>query len=179
MSLESPLEWHYSLISSSQDPHPLTSFYPTLLHWRRSSTLETPCGISSVFLIASFSDINCCLHQSLSCVPWRETEGTRKMERTHAEYNLVVRWGEKARDSVSVCALVCVWQTSRGGVCNICRGACVYVHSSRLKMNACMCVCITHVSIVQSVQPTDGKKKNQDSSARVSSGCLKTWGRLF
>lgn len=167
----------YIKLSGPPPPHlilPNSSSLTSFLH-----SWNPLCGISSVFLIASFSDINCCLHQSLSCVPWRETEGTRKMERTHAEYNLVVRWGEKARDSVSVCALVCVWQTSRGGVCNICRGACVYVHSSRLKMNACMCVCITHVSIVQSVQPTDGKKKNQDSPARVSSGCLKTWGRLF
>lgn len=41
------------------------------------------------------------------------------MERTHAEYNLVVRWGEKARDSVSVCVRLCVFDRPAEEVCVI------------------------------------------------------------
>ena len=104
--------------------------YPTLpypLHNLRSSTFETPfAGYHLYFSYASFSYINCRLHQSLSCVPWRETERVGAMEKTHAEYNLVA-------SLENIC--VCVWQAHfrmrRVGVWSVCVCVCV-----------CVCTCL-------------------------------------
>lgn len=145
MSLESPVEWHYSLTSSSQDPH---STLPHPLRNHRSSTFETPfAGYHLYFSYASFSDINCRLHQSLSCVPWRETERARTMERTHAENNLVA-----LQESVCVCACVfdkhtyiwAEWVCVIFALERVC--VCVYTHSfGWMYICACTHLCVHRV----------------------------------
>lgn len=94
-------EWHLCSVRS-QD------LFPTLPHLLYNHCSWNPfAGYHLYFSRTSFDEINCCLHQTLSCVPWRETERAGKMERTHAENNLVV-CAEK--NVAFVCSCVCVWQ---------------------------------------------------------------------
>lgn len=132
-----------------------------------TSTFETPfAGYQMYFSYASFSDINYWLHQSLSCMPWRDTEEARTMERTHAECNLVCLGSVLVW---CVCACVCVraCEQFKKPLCISLASpsvhVCVCVHASIwVNMSIHVCACTSRVCVPQS-------RTERDLSARVSS----------